>query len=304
MRVMVTGISGFVGGTVAARLLTEGKTVVGLSRRPAGVGVVSEQALFDISVPDVAAQIVRQLQPCEAIVHAAASLEKELFAPSVPLTNCLGTQEILKLAAAWGSYVVFTSSVPVIGRPRQLPITEEDTTFPPSAYHASKLYGEHLVRLAAGLGVVCATLRLTAPIGPGMPMNRILPVCIRPAMSGKPILLAGRGTRRQDYVDARDIAIAVEQCLAIRVSGTYNVAAGLPISNEELAHKCVSVLESESTIGFGGRRDPEAGWDWNVSIDRAPQGFGYEPRFTLNRSIEALDAEFARGNNHIYSCEL
>lgn len=271
--------------------------VIGLCRRPGATKASVEHVEFDIAVPGVATEIARQVAPCEVIVHAAASLEKDLFAASVSLTNCLGAQEMLKLAATWRSYFVFTSSVPVIGMPRQLPITEDHPVSPPSAYHASKLYGEHLVRLAAGQGLVGAALRLTAPIGIGMPPNRILSVFVRQAISSKPIQLAGRGTRCQDYVDARDIAIAVEQCLAIRASGTYNIGSGRAISNEELAHKCISLVQSRSAVEFNGKEDPEEGWKWEVSIERASKVLGYKPRFSLDDSVQDLASEYARCNN-------
>lgn len=297
MRVLVTGANGFVGGSVAAHLLSRGMDVIRLSRRPASAGAAAGQAMCDISMPGAAINIAEQVQPCEAIVHAAASLEKDLFAPSVPLTNCVGTQEMLRLAALWKSYFVFTSSVPVIGIPQQLPITEEHPICPRSAYHASKLYGEHLVRLAGNEGIVGATLRLTAPIGPGMPSNRILAVFIRQAISNKPISLAGRGTRQQDYVDVRDIAVAVERCLLARPNGTFNIGSGHSISNQALANKCVAVLRSQSTIEFNGKPDPEEGWRWEVCIDRARSGFGYEPGVSLEESVNDLAVGYACCNN-------
>ncbi len=297
MRVLLTGASGHVGSAVATQLCAAKIQVLGLSRRPAPAIPSNNQLKFDLSVSGVAAEIARQVQPCEVIVHAAASLEKDLFAPSVPLTNCVGTQETLKLASLWKSFFVYISSVPVIGVPRQLPITEEHPVSPLTAYHASKLFGEHLVRLSEREGVAGAILRLTSPVGPGTPENRILPVFVRQAMTAQPIKLAGKGSRRQDYVDVRDVAIAVEKCLATRASGTYNVASGRAVSNQELAQKCVSIVGSDSAIELDGRSDPEEGWVWDVSIVRAQQGFGYEPRFSLEDSIRDLTAEYADSNH-------
>ncbi|MFC1461804.1 NAD-dependent epimerase/dehydratase family protein [Verrucomicrobiota bacterium] len=164
------------------------------------------------------------------------------------------------------------------------------TPVPFTAYHASKLFGEHLVRIANRKKPTGATLRLTSPVGPGMPENRILSVFAKQALTGRPIQLAGQGSRRQDYVDVRDIAYAVELCLKGRVKGLYNIAGGTSISNRELAETCVRVLNSSSPIEFSGAPDPEEGIIWDVSIAKASRQFGYEPQHGIEQSISACVA--------------
>jgi UDP-glucose 4-epimerase len=309
VRVLVTGASGHVGGAIAAHLAemrTETRTqlvplrLVSLSRQAVATDSPGEHATFDIGVAGVADTIAAAIPRCDAIVHAAASLDKDPHSPSIALTNCLGTQEMLRLASLWNaSHFIYISSVPVIGVPRELPITEDHPTAPPSAYHASKLFGEHLVRLAAHDGFATVSLRITSPVGPGMPANRILSAFVRQAMANQPILLAGRGARRQDYVDVRDIAIAVEHCLSdAGVTGLYNVASGRAVSNEELARRCVAALRSQSPIEFDGKPDPDDAVAWDVSIGRARQRLGYEPRFDLEDSIRALAADLEHANRH------
>jgi nucleoside-diphosphate-sugar epimerase len=296
VRVLVTGASGHVGSAIAARLIETGTQLVSLSRRALATASPFEHATFDIGVSGVADAIAATVPRCDAIVHAAASLDRDPHSPSIAVTNCLGTQEMLRLASLWQSTnFIFISSVPVIGVPRDLPITEHHPTGPPTAYHASKLYGEHLVRLATRDNFATFSLRITSPVGPGMPANRILSAFVRQAMANQPIRLAGRGTRRQDYVDVRDIAIAVEQCLASPggVSGLYNIASGQAVSNEELARRCVAALRSQSPIEFDGRLDSEEGVVWDVSIERARQRLGYQPQFDLESSIQAVATEAA-----------
>jgi nucleoside-diphosphate-sugar epimerase len=294
MRVLLTGASGYVGNAIATRLCGANIEVFGVSRRPSLTTPPQLQGSFDLTVPGVSAKIARGVPPCDIIVHAAASLEKNIYDTSITLTNCLGTQEILTVASLWKSFFVYISSVPVIGMPHELPITEDHPVSPQTAYHASKLFGEHLVRLADREGAAGAILRLTSPVGPGMPQTRIFSVFVRQAMARQTIKLTGKGSRRQDYLDARDIAMAVEQCLVKRASGTYNVASGRAISNHELAQTCKSVLGSDSPIEFDGRSDPQEGWVWDVSIARARQSFGFEPRFSLEDSIRDLAVDYAR----------
>src|SRR5581483_1686363 len=231
MRVLVTGSSGHVGGAVASHLLSCGHEVVGLGRRLTGATRrLTGAVAVDLAQPGAAARI-RETQPrCDAIVHAAAVIDPDPYAPAVSLTNCLGTQQIVELATGWEvSSLVYISSLPVIGRPQALPVTEDHPTAPPTAYHASKLYGEQLVALAPSLA--SASLRLTSAIGPGMPDGRILPVFVRRALTGQSLLVAGEGTRAQDYVDVRDVAMATAAALERGTPGLLNIASGRCVTN-------------------------------------------------------------------------
>jgi len=293
MRVLVTGTTGFVGGAIARHLARLGHEVVGVSRGLSTTLPESvQQVQADIGAPTFVDDLVRTVAPCHGVVHAAASRNTRLDAPEVTLANCLGTQQVLSVARRWPvECFLFISGVTVIGKPCELPIGEEHTTAPRTAYHASKLYGEHLVEIARGEGRPAVSLRLTAPVGPGMPEGRILSIFIRRAVAGAPIELNGRGTRRQNYVDVRDVAAAVEQCVSQRPEGVFNIGGSETISNRQLAETCIKLLESASQITFSGRPDPEDGIAWDVCLEKARRIFGYRPRFSIEDTIRDLAEE-------------
>jgi nucleoside-diphosphate-sugar epimerase len=294
MRVLVTGSSGHVGGAIAAHLVAAGHTVVGLSRQPATVEGLAEQVLLDIGNTDASDILRRQLAPCDALVHAAASLDPALQGPGAMQCNCGGVQQMLAVAHSWpGCGFVFMSSVPVIGRPLLHPITEDHPTNPATAYHASKLLGEHLVQIAAGVGMAAASLRLPSPIGPGTPNGCIFSVFVDHALRGEPLIVQGNGSRRQSYVDVRDVARAVEACLDRRCQGLLQIAGRGSISNLELARLCVQTLDSTSPVHFSGTPDPDEDIVWDVSIEKAHSVLGYEPRVSLTDSIMTVAAEYA-----------
>jgi nucleoside-diphosphate-sugar epimerase len=297
MRVLVTGASGHVGGAVAAHLVRKGWDVIGLSRRRSAIEGLTQQIEADLSAPSFVEQVRAILPACDAIVHAAATLDKEIAATSISLTNGVGMQQILTLAQGWRvQSFVYTSSVPVIGVPQSLPVTEEHPVNPPTAYHASKVYGEYLLALACRTGIAGAALRLTSPIGPGMPDKRIFSVFVKRAQAGQPLQLAGQGSRRQNYVDVRDVAAAVEQCLRERAEGLFNIAGEQSISNLDLARACVRTLDSSSPITFSGQPDPEEGITWDISIARAMDCFGYTPRYDIAASIRAVSNDASRAD--------
>jgi UDP-glucose 4-epimerase len=292
VRVLITGASGYIGGEIAARLSERGYETVGLSRTPAQTAGLAQQVQIDIGADTLAERLAADVAPCAVIIHAAATLAKELSAASVPLTNCVGTQQILKLAETWKvRRFVYLSSLPVIGIPERIPIDEDHPTRPNTAYHASKLFGEHLVRIAARSGICAVSLRLTSPVGPGAPPNRIFSVFVRRALTNEPLILDGQGSRRQDYVDVRDIAAAVEACLTREPSGILNIASGNAVSNRQLAEICVRALGSRSAVMYSGRPDYEEGVSWDVSIARAGASLDYAPRWHIEDSITALAEE-------------
>jgi UDP-glucose 4-epimerase len=293
--VLVTGAGGHVGGAVAARLAEAGHEVVGVSRRLLPAPALAEAVAADLGSRDAVAQIGERA-PCQAVVHAAAAIDPDPHSLEVARTNCLGALNVHWLAERWGcERFVFVSSLPVIGRPRSLPVDEDHPLDPASAYHASKLFGERLTALAAGRGVAAASLRLTSPVGPGMPDGRIFSVFVRRARAGEPLEVAGRGTRAQDYVDVRDVAGAALAALERRAGGVLNVASGRAVTNLELAEACVSALGSSSEVRLGGAPDPDEGVRWEVSIERAGRELGYSPSCTLADSIAGTAERGERG---------
>lgn len=294
MKVLLTGITGLVGGSVARHLRSAGHEVIGLSRRSAGDSH-AQCVQADLGAEGFLEEVVRASPPCDQIVHAAACLDKGLTLPAISIVNCLGIQQIAALSVRWGNApVIYISSLYVIGTPRAVPIDEQHPAAPTTSYHASKLFGEHIMAAASKAGVPTTSLRLTAPVGPAMPPNRILPTFVRRAMAGLPIELAGQGTRRQDYVDVGDVAAAVAQCLSRPLMGeVLNIGSGKSVSNLELARSCIEVCRSNSDIRFSGRVDAEEGLVWEVSIGRAAKLIDYTPSYSLRDTITSLVEAYA-----------
>lgn len=294
MRVLVTGATGFIGAAVTEHLRGQGEDVVALDRRPPAGAMYAEAVQADMSsaafVDDAAAAIGR----CDAVVHAAAIIDMNPFKADIVLANCLGTQQALHLARRLNAGVfVYLSSVQVIGTPGHLPVTEDHPVRPLTAYHASKLFGEHMVHVASGEGFTGTVLRLTSPVGPGMPDGRILSVFVKQSMVNGPIRILGRGTRMQNYVDVRDIAPVVGQSLQRKIPGVFHIAGTMSITNVDLAERCIRLLRSASEIRFSGTPDPEEGITWDVSIQKAVHALGYHPQHDIDSTILALRQEYA-----------
>lgn len=290
MRILVTGTSGHVGGAIAAHLLARGYEVIGLSRRRAAVPGMTEQLNTDLADPGFIAAMKCAVAPCDAVVHAAACMNKDFAAVELSRTNAVGIQQLLLLAREWEvSRMVYVSGVPVIGIPLVHPVTEQHPCKPLTIYHASKLYGEHLVRLMSGGNETAVSLRLASPIGPGTPDNRIAQVFVNRACRGLPLQVMGAGLRQQNYVDVRDFSRAVEAALTRSVHGVFQIV-GTTISNLDLAQRCNRLFQSPAAIQFTGELDPEEEIRWDLSGDRAANQLEYRPCISLNESLLSMKA--------------
>lgn len=288
MKVLVTGGSGYVGSYVVQALIRSGHEVISLSRRNPQPHA-TKNFKIDLSNEQSVKTISDNLERCDAIVHAAAAISHKDWQGELTTVNCAGTQGIFQLAAQWKiSRFIYLSSISVLGTPRVIPIDELHPVKPASIYSASKLFGEYLTNILYEIyGIPSLSLRLTSPVGPFSPKNRIFSTFVANALRGEPLKLIGQGGRRQNYVDVRDVADLISKSLECSVSGVVNAGGSESISNVSLAKLCISVLESSSRVEFLGQNDPEENHHWDVSIEKARKEIGYIPQYSLSDSMLA-----------------
>ena len=301
MRILITGSTGLLGREIGKYLLANGHEIVGLHRNKSAELIYIPSLLYTEVIADLASiedvvKVLNTLKPCDIIIHSAASLKMDLYASEVSTINCAGLQNILWLASQWRvSRFIFFSSVPVIGKPQYLPITEEHPTSPNTVYHTSKLFGEQIIKLAGIKGLSSVILRITAPVGPRMPKNRLLSTFIKNALKCEPLEISGLGTRRQNYIDVRDVARSVDCCLSKNSEGIFNISSECSISNIELAKLCIIQCSSKSKIHFKDAEDPEDGIIWDVCNKKAKSMLGFEPIYNITDTIDSIKMHFTTG---------
>ena len=118
-----------------------------------------------------------------------------------------------------------------------------------------------------------------------MPQTTILPVFINNALAGHDIYVYGQGTRKQNYLDVRDLTTVVDKLLHQKNTlGVFNVGSKNIISNIDLAKLCIKILKSKSRI-IHTQEDTFDEIDWTTSDKRLRTWIGDYQNTSLEQSI-------------------
>lgn len=263
MRVVVTGVAGFIGSAVARAISSRGDTVTGLddfndfydpaikrrNARESGARVIEG----DLRDP---ADVERALgDGCDVVVHLAAragvrpSLEQPgLYAD----TNVRGTINVLEAMRARGlKKIVFASSSSVYGGQNKVPFSEDDPINRPwSPYAATKRAGELLLQTYNHLyGIESHALRFFTVFGPGQRPDLAIMKFIQLIEAGKEIPFYGDGKSGRDYTFIDDIVQGVLASID-RVSGCeiINLGGDHPVTLTEMVQTIEAALGKKARL--------------------------------------------------------
>jgi UDP-glucose 4-epimerase len=306
-RVLVTGGAGFVGSHVVEALVGEGCDVLVVDNLTSGsrdnLLEGSDFRLMDIVDATAMAEAVRIYAP-DSIVHLAALTE---VAASVAqpardaAVNVMGTLSVLNAAVAGRCRkVIFASSSTVYGEPLRQPVKEDDALRPLSPYGASKLAGEHYVRIICGLhGIAYTILRLGNVVGPrdALRNHHVVTAFVHALRSGQPPVIEWDGEQRKDYVFAGDVAAAVRLALDHGDSDAVNVASGVGTSVNEIFELVSRVLDLHVAPQYSARRPGDVR-TFVMDCSRAERLLGWLPRTSIadqvTRTVQSIPLATSR----------
>ncbi|HZV64703.1 MAG TPA: NAD-dependent epimerase/dehydratase family protein [Telluria sp.] len=234
MKVLVTGVSGFIGAKLLAAACAAfgAANVIAFSSRPsAGCrGIVyGDGPAFSLGAAELA-----MLAEVEVLLHAGAFTPKS-GAEANDLAGCNSnidfTHRLLRLPMPALGKVVYLSTLDVYA-PAE-PITEATPTLPATLYGQSKLYCEKMVEsFGAAHAIRAQVLRIGHVYGPGEEKYaKFLPQAIRNIAAGKPVELWGDGAELRSFIYIDDVAAAVVKAVTLDAEvGVINVVGGTPVS--------------------------------------------------------------------------
>ena len=310
MRCVVTGVAGFVGSSLADRLLDDGHQVIGIDcfveyypreQKERNLERARGSEAFSFIEADLlTADLVSLLQGAELIFHQAAQAgvrgswgdDFSIYTEN----NVLGTQRLLEAARADAvraslKKFVYASSSSVYGTAETLPTTETILPRPVSPYGVSKLAAEQLAVLyAEEMGVPTISLRYFTVYGPRQRPDMAFRRVVEAGLTNEPFYVFGDGEQSRDFTfidDIVDANLAAARCAAN--GAVCNVGGGSRVTLNQVLKQIESILGCSLNLEYQERRKGDARHT-SASIDEAVRLLGYRPKVELNAGLAAQAA--------------
>jgi UDP-glucose 4-epimerase len=247
MKILITGVAGFIGSRLAEALLSHGHEVSGIDNLSTGRrdNVPRE---VDFTQEDIAREGLIGWGGYDVIYHAAASYKDRDNWERDARTNVLGTINVVRAAQKAHAKLVYFQTSLCYGPTSGL-IRTSAPLDPHGSYAVSKTAAESYIRDS---GVEYVSLRLANMYGPRN-LSGPVPTFYQRLSEGRPCTIVDA---RRDYVFVDDLVwVAVKA--ATQGQGVYHVSSGADYSIAELYLSVAAAMGKEVTPPTLQARGPD-----------------------------------------------
>ncbi|MEO8374342.1 MAG: SDR family NAD(P)-dependent oxidoreductase [Sphingomonas bacterium] len=327
MRVLVTGVAGFIGMNLARQLLTRGDSVVGIDNLNDYYSVqLKQDRLAEIEraggdfkfvkvdfADHEALETALESESFDRIVHlgAQAGVRYSIENPRAYIqSNVVGHLNLLEIARhRQVEHMVYASSSSVYGSNTNLPFSVDDRVdHPVSLYAATKKSDELMSETYAHLYRIPLTgLRFFTVYGPWGRPDMAMWIFTKAILEGRPIPVFNHGKMQRDFTYIDDIIAGVIACLDTPPADDGQAKAGggraphalYNIGNhrsEQLGHMIDLI---EAACGKTAIRDLQPIQPGDVpatyaDIDAIQQALGFQPHTSIDVGVPRF-VEWYRG---------
>jgi len=305
MKALITGVAGFIGSTLAERLLGEGADVVGIDcftdyyprevkERNLQAARANQRFRFiesrvqDVDLPVLLADRTHVFHlAAQAGVRKSWGKDFEIYT----VNNIEATQVLLEACTRTKiERLVYASSSSVYGDNRPMPFREDTLPQPLSPYGVSKLAAEQLCYLYfANYGVPTVALRYFTVYGPRQRPDMAFHKFLRATLQGDPITLYGDGEQTRDFTYVADIASATATAASRGVPGrVYNIGGGSRVSVNDVLQIIQRVSGRSPRVKIDETQKGDMRHTW-ADTSLAKTDLGFVPAVGLE---EGLTAEY------------
>ena len=303
MKALVTGTAGFIGSTLAERLLADGADVVGIDcftdyyPRPLkerNLTALRNHPRFTfvesrIQDVDLSALLAGRTHVFHLAAQAGVRKSWGRDFAVYTVNNVEATQMLLEACVkAPIERLVYASSSSVYGDNVSMPMREDALPQPVSPYGVTKLAAEQLCYLYfANHGVPTTSVRYFTVYGPRQRPDMAFHRFIRAALRGDAITLYGDGEQTRDFTFVTDaVAATIAAGDRGKTGCAYNVGGGSHVSVNKLFEIIAAIHGRPLEI----RREPAQKGDMRdtfADTSRARADLGFAPQVSLEQGLEA-----------------
>jgi nucleoside-diphosphate-sugar epimerase len=308
MRILLTGVDGYIGVRLTPILLAEGHAVTGIdtgyyrdgwlytsrNEQPRTVATINK---------DIRRIEPRDLEGLDAVVHLAELSNDPLGENNPQLTyqiNHEGSVSLAKMARAAGvSRFVYASSCSVYGKGASDIVSEASPTNPQTAYAHCKVRVENDLGAMAGADFAPVFLRNATAYGasPRMRFDIVLNDLCALAWTTKRIAMTSDGSPWRPIVHVEDICRAIVCALAAPAEKIRGQIFNVGADTENYRVREIAQVIGETMPGCEVTTGSSAGDNrsYRVSFAKITAGLpGFATKWTARKGAEELRALFER----------
>jgi len=251
-KILITGGAGFLGTHLVEYLLRKGSHEIVIfdklehhKRENFGKNVVYFKG--NILLKKNISEVFKMHGPFLTVYHLASAMpNKEVSDDVLWKTNVSGTLNMISESAKNRvKSFIFTSSNVAYGIPQALPVTEETPLVPLEMYGKSKAQAEkEMARFKKNINIQI----FRCPVIAGVGRLGLQATLFEFISENRNVYMLGDGSNKYQFVDATDVACALEQSIHIRGFDIYNIGADEVITLRELYQKVIDFAGSTSKI--------------------------------------------------------
>ena len=297
MKVLVTGVGGFIGSNLAAAHLSQGHQVIGIDNFSTGnhenLKELEGLTLVEGGVSESLGKVPDDVNIAYHFASPASPGKYMALAINTMEVNTSGTLSMVQFCKRTGARFVFASTSEIYGDPLVSPQTEEywgnvNPIGPRSVYDEAKRFGETLVaHFQREENVNAGIVRIFNTYGPNMdPFDgRVVSTFIRQALKGEPFTVFGDGSQTRSFCYIDDLVRGIMAMGQSNHPGPINI--GNPRENTllELAKMVTDIVGGSGETKFLvlPQDDPKKR---NPDISKARSILGWEPTVSLEEGIQ------------------
>jgi UDP-glucuronate decarboxylase len=294
MKILLTGVAGFLGSHITRSLLNQGHRVIGLDDFSTGrmdnLKEFQSDSNFELIEHDVRNKIDISADYIFNFACPASPVQYQANPVKTIETNILGASNMLQLARKHSSVIIQASTSEIYGDPIESPQSESywgnvNPIGIRSCYDEGKRAAETLMfDYRRQFSIDSRVIRIFNTYGPKMAIDdgRVVTNFIFQALNGEPLSIYGDGSQTRSFCYVDDLVSGVMAVMQSSLTFDTPINLGNPTETSmiQLANLVIEMTNSTSTVQVSPlpaddprRRCPD--------ISKAKLLLGWEPRIPL-----------------------